>query len=76
VEQLDPAGKFRSESDAWRWAATRGGAEVPLASCCSAAGFSAECECAPAPCAGAGAGAAAAKTPFAAAAGAAADGSG
>jgi hypothetical protein len=76
VEQLDPAGKFRSESDAWRWAATRGGAEVPLASCCSAAGFSAKCVCAPAPCAVAGAGVAAAKTPLAAAAGAAVDSSG
>ncbi|PSC67957.1 peptidase C69 [Micractinium conductrix] len=37
VEELDPAGKFAGAGagkfEIWRWNATRGGAEVPLASC-------------------------------------------
>ena len=52
VRELDPAGKFKSVWDGWQWGATRGGAAVPFASCCTAAGFSAGCQCAPrAPCA-------------------------
>jgi hypothetical protein len=50
VTQLDPGGKFRGESDVWRWNATRGGVQVPLASCCTPQGFSAECQCASAAC--------------------------
>lgn len=46
VAQLDPAGKFRGESDVWRWNATRAGVEVPLATCCTAQGFNKECQCA------------------------------
>jgi len=49
VFQLDPAGKFRSESGVWRWNATRDGAQVPLASCCTPQGFSKGCECASSP---------------------------
>ena len=47
VQELDPSSKFASESNVWRWSATRGGAAVPFASCCSAAGFSSQCACAP-----------------------------
>jgi hypothetical protein len=46
AEALDPTRKFDSGSDVWRWRATRGGAEVPFASCCTPAGFSAACKCA------------------------------
>jgi hypothetical protein len=48
--QLDPAGKFKGESEVWRWNATRGGAQVPFATCCSPQGFSKECRCASAAC--------------------------
>jgi hypothetical protein len=46
VAELDPTNKFASESNVWRWNATRGGVEVPLSSCCTAQGFNkAECQC-------------------------------
>ena len=45
VVELDPSGKFRSESDVWQWAASRSGAAVEFSSCCSSAGFSPECAC-------------------------------
>lgn len=47
AQELDPASKFASEWDGWRWQATRAGQKVPFASCCTASGFSAECTCAP-----------------------------
>ncbi|KAL4431088.1 hypothetical protein ABPG75_006344 [Micractinium tetrahymenae] len=47
VQELDPAGKFASEWDGWRWQATRGGQPVPFSSCCTASGFSTQCKCAP-----------------------------
>ena len=47
VVELDPSGKFRSESDVWQWAASRSGAAVEFSSCCSSAGFSPECACVP-----------------------------
>ncbi|KAI8108600.1 hypothetical protein M9434_006624 [Picochlorum sp. BPE23] len=46
VQELDPTGKFRSESDVWRWNATRGGDVVTFSSCCSPEGFlKSECTC-------------------------------
>jgi hypothetical protein len=46
VVELDPDGKFRSESDVWRWAASRGGEAVQdFGSCCTSAGFSSQCVC-------------------------------
>ena len=47
VAELDPNGKFRSESDVWRWAATNGGMSVDFSTCCSADGFSDACRCEP-----------------------------
>ena len=49
VAELDPNGKFRSESDVWRWEATKGGVSVDFSACCSADGFLARegCECTP-----------------------------
>lgn len=47
VEQLDPAGKFAGMSNVWHWNATRGGAPVEFASCCTSQGFNhAQCQCA------------------------------
>ena len=46
VVELDPDGKFRSESDVWRWAASRAGEPVQdFGSCCTSAGFSSQCVC-------------------------------
>ena len=45
-QELDPAGKFASEWEGWRFNATRGGAVVPFASCCGPQGFLPECQCA------------------------------
>ena len=46
VVELDPDGKFRSESDVWRWAASRAGEAVQdFGSCCTSAGFSSQCVC-------------------------------
>ena len=45
-QELDPAGKFASEWEGWRFIATRGGAVVPFASCCGPQGFLSECQCA------------------------------
>ena len=54
-QELDPLGKFRSLSDVWTWNATSmtSGAVLPLAHCCSHAGFDKSlCTCAHrAPCA-------------------------
>ncbi|PSC73742.1 L-gulonolactone oxidase [Micractinium conductrix] len=47
VQELDPQAKFASEWDGWVWAATRDGAPVPFASCCSADGFDPACRLAP-----------------------------
>jgi hypothetical protein len=46
VQELDPSGKFRSESDVWRWSASRDGSPVEFSGCCSPAGFlKSECVC-------------------------------
>ena len=45
AQELDPGGKFRTESNVWEWAAMRDGTAAPFSSCCSAAGFSSECTC-------------------------------
>jgi hypothetical protein len=46
VQELDPEGKFRSESDVWRWSASRAGSAVEFSSCCSSSGFlKSECVC-------------------------------
>ena len=46
VQELDPGGKFRSESDVWRWSASRAGSAVEFSSCCSSSGFlKSECVC-------------------------------
>lgn len=45
MQELDPTGKFRSEWDGWRWAASRDGALVPFAACCGREGFSPQCTC-------------------------------
>ena len=47
LQELDPTSKFSSISNAFVWRATSGGADVPLAQCCSADGFSSSCVCAP-----------------------------
>ncbi|CAL8469269.1 g8810 [Coccomyxa elongata] len=47
VEELDPSGKFRTESNAWSWRATQNGVDVPLQQCCTPTGFSSQCTCAP-----------------------------
>ena len=53
VQELDPDDKFRTESNVWRWNATRGGAPTEFASCCTPQGFDkAQCQCAPAPACG------------------------
>lgn len=50
VNELDPAGKFASESTVWRWVASRGGQPADFASCCSPDGFKySECTCASSP---------------------------
>ncbi|KAK9823265.1 hypothetical protein WJX72_001448 [[Myrmecia] bisecta] len=46
VQELDPTGKFASESSVWRWRATKNGTDVPLQQCCSPSGFRQECVCA------------------------------
>jgi len=46
VQELDPSGKFRSESDVWRWSASRAGDPAEFASCCTPDGFNkAQCTC-------------------------------
>jgi hypothetical protein len=50
VNQLDPTGKFSSESTVWRFKATRGGQAADFASCCTPQGFNkAQCQCASSP---------------------------
>ena len=47
AQELDPGGKFRSMSNVWQWRATRAGADVPFAACCTPSGFdSVGCVCA------------------------------
>ena len=48
VQELDPTGKFASESNVWKWNATRGGQPVSqFSTCCTPTGFNkAECQCA------------------------------
>ena len=47
AQELDPTGKFASESNVWAWQATQNGTAVPFASCCSPQGFlSSQCTCA------------------------------
>jgi hypothetical protein len=46
AQELDPGGKFRSQSDVWQWRATRDGADVPFAACCTPSGFDPACVCA------------------------------
>lgn len=54
VHQLDPEGKFRTESKLWQWNATKDGVPVEYGSCCTPQGFDkAQCMCAPVnPCEG------------------------
>jgi hypothetical protein len=55
VNQLDPTGKFSSESTVWRWnATTLNGEQVSdFASCCTPEGFNKEiCTCAASPICG------------------------
>lgn len=51
--ELDPTGKFagagQGARNIWSFNAKKGGEAVPLASCCTPQGFSAECECAKRP---------------------------
>lgn len=48
AQQLDPLSKFSADWDGWKWAASRAGAPVPFASCCTRSGFdSAACKCEP-----------------------------
>jgi len=48
VHQLDPGGKFRSESDVWQWKAHKDGESVEFGSCCTASGFDrSQCTCQP-----------------------------
>jgi FAD binding domain/D-arabinono-1,4-lactone oxidase len=50
VNQLDPTGKFASESSVWKWKATRNGQAAEFASCCTPQGFNKqECQCASSP---------------------------
>jgi hypothetical protein len=50
VNQLDPTGKFSSESTIWRWKATRNGQAAEFASCCTPQGFNKnQCQCASSP---------------------------
>lgn len=54
VQQLDPTGKFRTESPVWQWKATKGGVPTDFASCCTPQGFDkTKCQCASAPACGA-----------------------
>ena len=48
VQELDPTGKFASESNVWKWNATRGGQPVSqFSTCCTPTGFNkAACQCA------------------------------
>jgi hypothetical protein len=55
VHELDPTGKFSSESNVWRWNATTIGGErvADFGSCCTPEGFNkAECVCAASPICG------------------------
>ena len=45
VAELDPDGKFQSMANIWRWNMTRNGQIVSPGSCCTSAGFAAECQC-------------------------------
>jgi len=50
VNQLDPNGKFSSESNVWKWKATRDGQAADFASCCTPQGFNKNrCQCASSP---------------------------
>lgn len=48
LQELDPIGKFATESDIWDWQAEQNGTVVPFASCCSSDGFAVGlCTCSP-----------------------------
>eukprot|EP01023_Acetabularia_acetabulum_P065410 TRINITY_DN8655_c0_g1_i3.p1 TRINITY_DN8655_c0_g1~~TRINITY_DN8655_c0_g1_i3.p1 ORF type:complete len:582 (+),score=94.72 TRINITY_DN8655_c0_g1_i3:131-1876(+) len=46
VEELDPTGKFQSQSNVWMWRAQKNGEDVPFFQCCDSSGFSSQCTCA------------------------------
>ncbi len=50
LQELDPSGKFESQSSVWRWRALFEGVQVPYWLCCTPdGGFSSQCQCGAAP---------------------------
>jgi len=47
AQELDPTGKFASESNVWDWTASKQGQNVTFSSCCGPDGFDSDCTCAP-----------------------------
>lgn len=47
VQELDPTGKFASESNVWDWTASKQGQNVTFSNCCGPDGFNSDCTCAP-----------------------------